>query len=337
MTVATNDPTEARVRAAVRAGAMRWFPDEALAEPDLVSSGATRASRWYRYDLGSRRVFVKAPHRSAAVPGTDRPRILPLPDFAAKHEVEHRWFLRLEAASLPTVRAFGVVEDPPALVLDDVVDSTLHHLVGDAHRRRRAAATPDHLRSVGRWLRAYHRLAVDEGVAMGEVLGDDRAVAASARRFADTLGADAQALARRVESTAEAVAASPRAVVHGDLAPGNVFVGNTSTVRPIDPAPWLAPALLDLAYLATALRTSRAALLVPGGRRIAEPLVEGLLDGYAHEATTESVFDGLLGLALLDKWAAVDARAKASKGAGSVVERLHLRAIARLADATLDR
>lgn len=349
MTVATNDPMEARVRAALRTAAPAWFGDELPADPTLLGSGATRASRWYRYDLGDRRVFVKAPARSAHVPGTDRRRVLPLPDFTTKHETEHRWFRAVEAGAVarPTtslgspVRSHGLVEDPPAIVLEAIADPTLHAIVGDVHRRRGGAVRVHKaLHDVGGWLRAYHGISGSpsfDDVALGSVLASSDEVSDAAGGFADGLDSRAHSLADEVTSRREAISASTRAIVHGDFAPSNVFVGEDGTVRAIDPAPWRAPALLDVAYLATALRTSRAALLVPGGRRVAEPLVRSFFDGYDVTDAEREALAGLLALTLLDKWAALDARAKASSGISSAADRAHVRRMRRVVGDTLLR
>ena len=318
MRVATNDPLEVRVRTRLAQLVPTWLGSGAA--PELVEAGVTRAARWYRYEVGGSRLFVKAPNRALTVPGTQRPRVLPLPDFASKHLVEHAWLRRVHATALGGVHTFGVLEDPPALVMEDVRDPTLHDVLS-------AGA----LRSVGRWLQAYHQIPDALGDAPGAVLASEDEVRATAAGFEEALGPRATPLAALVRECAQAICGAPRALVHGDLAPTNVFVGDEGDIRAIDPLPWHAPALLDLAYLATAVRTSRSALLVPGRQRQADVLVAALVDGYGGIEQHDAAFAGLSALTLLDKWAALDARG----AAGSVVDRALKRRLIGLAGDTL--
>lgn len=270
--------------------------------------------------------------------------MLPLPDFAHKHEVEFAALRRIERGArsdptsplAPPVRAYATIDDPAALVLEDVAEPTLHRVLRDAHMRLRIGAGVSALRAVGRWLAAYHRLPGDIDVAIGSCLTEAEEVREIARRFAQHLGGSAHRLAARIEDHATAVAGSGVTVVHGDLAPGNVFINSGGRVRVIDPAPWRAPGRLDLAYLATALRTSRLALVVPGGRRIVALLVEALHDGYGEDFRDDGLA-GLCDLTLLDKWSALVARAHGSSRPGAVVDRLALARVVAFAEETLGR
>lgn len=325
MSVATNDPTEALLSAALARASGAWFDVATEVEPTLLAAGTTRASRWYRYDVHGTRVFVKAPQRSPSVPGTGRPRVLALPDFTTKHRLEHAWLQRVSV--IPgAVRSFGLLDDPPALVMEDVSDPSLDRILSEAS-----------LRAAGRWLRSYHELDGDFGEPTGEALAEARSIQELAEDFERALGPRAAAIADRIAARADLILASTTTLLHGDFAPSNVFVGSGPVIRPIDPAPRRGPALFDLAYLVTALRASRRALLVPGGQRRTERLVRALLDGYGDIGRSKPAFEVLLALAVLDKWAAADARRHAASGVSRPVDRLLCRRVASLADGTLLR
>lgn len=322
MSLATDDPTEAPLRAALAEASGAWLGVATSTAPRLLATGTTRAARWYRYDVGGTRVFVKVPQRSPGVPGTHRPRVLVLPDFSWKHRLEHAWLRR--ASVLPgAVRSFGLLDDPPALVMEDVEDPTLDRVLSEAS-----------LEAAGRWLRSYHDLDADLGEPVGVALADVESIQELADEFGRVLGPRAAAVAGRIADRADLIVQSKTALLHGDFAPSNVFVGSSNVIRPIDPAPRQAPALFDLAYLVTALRASRRALLVPGGQRRTERLVGALLHGYG-DIKDRPAFAALLALAVLDKWAAADARRAVASGASGPVDRLLCRRVASLANGTL--
>lgn len=307
--------------------APRWCPD--LGPPPVEVRVLRRrhhaSSRTWLVELGGRRrVVVKVPER--ARPVAVRPRVVPLPDFLAKHDQEVRALeaarRHFEAAGDPRFGTVRVLDHLPwlrAVVLEEVPHPTL------AARFRQAAARcvrpvtlTTAFANAGAWLRRYHELAPDAAARPRQARPDE--VAATVERLADHLlaaGAGNGALSRARAAAPLVVERLPGrlpvALAHGDFGLPNVFVGPGDRVTGYDmTGAWTAPPVADVAYLLTSMEADGALLAAGRAGGLLLPVGSyraAFLAGYfGAEPVPAAPLAAFRLLALLDRWAALAAR-----------------------------
>ncbi|MBA3777952.1 MAG: hypothetical protein H0X16_01350 [Chloroflexi bacterium] len=317
----------------------------------LLRAGPNACSRTYMFAVGSaaNRVFVKVPV-APAQPGGARPRVVPLPDFSKKHELEYHaltaaqeHFQALGDPRFGAVRVLGHLVNPGAVIMEPVAHPTLAKLFrAVALRRMPPSSLLPVFENAGGWLQEWHsvpptRYAVPRGerrehlvVAVNsfvsfltKVVGE---VAALERIRAAIGPLSRQSLPEKL----------PLVLGHCDYGLPNIFVGPGNRVAGYDmTAAWRAPPYEDIGYFLTSMKTNRVMLATAGLARRTVPIrqyEEAFLNGYFGEHRRPNGAIALFELvALLDRWSALVARA----GHSSYV-RLATFSLSRAADHLLD-
>jgi hypothetical protein len=327
---------EAMLEGHLRENAGRYFP-ELLPGDVLVESEGQRRSRLsttrlLRIHVGdaTRQVVVKLPPADAAPQESScRARVAPVMDSTLKFESEART-LEVMAEHVDKrhdplfggVRLLDFLTDLDAVVMERVPEPTLRELLLRPRLLRgRSRDLAPVFAHVGGWLRCYQAI---EGLSHSETRHEGR------DDFIDTVRllsacddhpwlvevADCVVRAARSELPREL----PLGVAHGDLAPRNILVSDSDRVTVLDTrGAWRAPVLEDVGYLLASIWTSGAQAVGFGVALPARALAryeQAFLAGYFGERPVSIAQVRLFEMqALLDRYAALEEKRKARRGA----------------------
>lgn len=324
-----------------------WYP-AAPARPILTVLGDERRAlaRLIRIRVGTPSspiahliVKAEAPSGPQRADEEDRPRLVPRTPAPRRRALEFDALRRVEEVlvangdeRLRAVRPLAVLDEPPALVMEEFEGRPLQRLlIRSMIGGRSAAARPLLLaNAAGSWLRTFHGMPASPGQQLRQSRPSE--LVAAFVEFGTYLGPrsgsrDVEGVARIGADAASGLADPlPTVVSHGDFAPRNILVDASGRLAVIDlMARWQAPRYEDLATFLVALDTSRANVATRGlvfGRPIGR-LEGAFLAGYFGSDPVPRhairVYELLL---LLDKWSARIARNATIRGPGRIREAL---------------
>lgn len=298
----------------------------------LMNQWRRENSRLYRFMLqsnGHRRfAFVKVPSARGQLRGNDRPYLIPETDPTRKFQLHveglktiDRQLGHMDSERFGTVRLLDWIPDSGALVMEEVQGRTLRQWLNEGHRLRPTSSPIlDHaLGNAGVWLRAFHSIAVSDGVQTVHERRDD--FAAAVVKFATFLESrlnDRSFMRSVVSQTLEAAETVlpdrlPLGLRFGDFGLTNILVASSGKITPIDTmACWRAPIYEDLAWLLTALKAYKLQVATQGlafSRARIGQLEEAFLAGYFGSDPVPRAEIALYEvMRLLERWAAKAAR-----------------------------
>jgi len=300
----------ALLQGAVVEAVARWFDPGATLDP---GSFAVTERPWsfgvrFRAVTGAGVVdcIGKVPRWEEAPTLADVLRAGPQPNVLAEYRTLVEIERGLSAAGddgLCAVVPVGISE-PHNLIVTRVLDAVpLRRLPRFGARFGEAA------RRAGRWLRWFHDGI--GGVALGEFPGSDLVDRVGGLLPDGGAPPGWEPAAAAVIDRIQAVAGRPVRIgdLHGDANTANVLVLPDGRVAMLDPNRRRGPVTEDVAHLAGEIILGRARAasggMLPGGAA-AQRAVRSLIGGYRLQEV--EVFDALLRLDLLERWADLEAR-----------------------------
>ena len=297
----------------------------------LVQGRQRRHSTIYHFELTAgdarRGVFVKLPPagdlrrapRPRATPGVPPGSALAL--YHAALTATHAHFETLADPRFGAVRALDLITEIDALVMGEAEGEQLWKLLARASRLHPLTSVEldEAFRNAGAWLREFHGIRPDHGVAtvhegregfveLLTALTDYLGESLAEKAFFDEVAARTRILAERT-----LVEPLPLGLHFGDYGLTNVLVTPQAGVTAIDTlANWYTPIYVDIAYFLTGLKTYRKQIATQGfafGRERLATFEREFLVGYFGQTTVPMREIRLYEvLRLLERWSGRVAR-----------------------------
>ncbi|MEE9398185.1 MAG: hypothetical protein V3V31_14355 [Methylococcales bacterium] len=333
----------------LRKNANRYFDDisENSVSVYLVHRAERHNSQLYEFRLTDRdtshSVFVKVPFASASVdPGEvttysnwDRPRLFPKTDPHLKGLFEYRslqaihdHFAQLGDPRFGTIRVLDLLENPYTIIMEKGRDPGFRNFFRKAHRLRPGLLSDRLLngcRNSGAWLNEFRNLSPPEHCETRHSKAEEvQSILEALIVFALKSGGRrwfSHQFQQRLLVAAESFLPSNLilGMTHTDFAPRNILLGHNGRITVFDSiGHWRAPIYEDLAYFLIRLKVSMPQMMSQGRLFEAATLIKlekEFLGGYfGHRPIPMAQIRLYECILLLEQWAAMVCRLKASRG-----------------------